>query len=152
MKQTLLFILLALMGIAPAMGQNALNAKADNIVGTYTGTKNDDRFKARITRQADGTYKAQVFWVENDRDEDGNKILDRKNPDKSLRNAPCDRIVLFSGLQYNKEDQCWDGTKIYDPHRGIRAKMKAWFTKDGRLCIKGTLFGISESVYWQRLP
>ena len=62
MKQTLLFILLALLGIAPTMGQNALNAKADNIVGTYTGTKNDDRFKARITRQADGTYKAQVFW------------------------------------------------------------------------------------------
>jgi len=152
MKHTILFILLVLVGICPLVAQNAPGIKADNIVGTYTGRQNNDRFKVRVSRQDDGTYKAQVFWVENDRDKDGNKILDSKNPDKSLRNIPCDRIVLFSGLRYNAKDRCWDGTKVYDPQRGIRAKMKAWFANDGRLCIKGTLLGISETVYWQPLP
>ena len=138
--------------VISAMGQNALNGKADNIVGTYSGKQNSDNFKVRVTRQADGTYQAQVFWLEHDRDAAGNKILDTKNPDKQLRGTPADRIVLFSGLRYNSADQCWDSTKVYDPQRGVRARMKAWFDKGGRLCIKGTLLGISETVYWQRIP
>lgn len=106
MKHTILSVLLALAGICPLVVQNAPGIKADSIVGAYISRQNNDRFKVRVSRQDDGTYKAQVFWVENDRDKDGNKILDRKNPDKSLRNTPCDRIVLFSGLRYNAKERC----------------------------------------------
>ena len=47
----------------------------------------------------------------------GKKILDAKNPDKSLRNTPCDQIVIFNGLKYNASKRQWDGGKIYDPQR-----------------------------------
>lgn len=153
MKAKKVFMLLAimLMGGQITMAQNALNNNGDNIVGTYEGTQNGDRFKAKIEKLKDGTYRAQVFWVENDKDANGNKRLDEKNPDKSLRSTPADRIVLFSGLKYDAKKKEWNGTKIYDPQRGIRAKMTASFEKDGRLKLTGSVLLISESVYWKRI-
>ena len=148
----LFWLVALLLGISlPAMAQNTLNGRADNIVGTYAGMQGNDRFRARIVKLTNGTYRAQVTWLEHDRDAKGNKILDTKNPDKSLRNTPADRIVLFSGLKYNVEKQRWDDTKIYDPQRGIRAKLVVWFTADGRLALKGSLWGISETVYWTKI-
>ena len=140
-----------LMGCSMSFAQNELNNNGDNIVGTYESTQNGDRFKAKIEKLKDGTYRAQVFWVENDKDANGNKRLDEKNPDKSLRNTPADRIVLFSGLKYDAKKKEWNGTKIYDPQRGIRAKMTASFEKDGRLKLTGSVLLISESVYWKRI-
>ena len=66
-----------------AFSQTSLNGKADNIVGTYLGEQKGDVFKARITKASDGTYKGQIFWMENDRQADGSKRLDTKNPDKN---------------------------------------------------------------------
>lgn len=150
MKKILILMAFALGIVGGAVAQNTLNNRADAIVGTYSGMQGSDRFRAKITKFDDGTYRAQIIWLEHDRDDKGNKILDKKNPDKSLRNIPADRIVLFSGLRYNVKEHRWDGTKIYDPQRGIRAKMTAEFMADGRLKIKGSLMGISESVYWTR--
>lgn len=146
----LLFVLLTFLCVSPIIAQNPLNDKADNIVGIYMSKQGDDKFKAKIAKLTDGTYRGQVIWLENDKDAKGNKILDAKNPDKSLRSKPADQIVLFSGLKYNAKKRRWDDTKIYDPQRGIRANMTAEFAADGKLRIKGSLFGISESVYWTK--
>lgn len=146
----LALILLALLCVSPIAAQNVLNNKADNIVGTYSAKQGDDVFRAKIVKLTDGTYRAQVIWLEHDRDAKGNKILDSKNPDKNLRTKPADQIVLFSGLKYDEKKRCWNDTKIYDPQRGLRARMTAEFDADGRLRIKGTLMGISETVYWRK--
>ena len=134
-----------------AVAQNALNDKADNIVGIYESVQNGDRFRAKIEKLKDGTYRGQIIWMEKDKNKDGNKILDTKNPDKSLRNTPADRIVIFSGLKYDGKDHEWGGTKIYDPQRGVKAKMTASFAADGRLKITGSVLLISESVYWNKI-
>lgn len=150
MKQIIL-ILMTLLCVSPMLAQHPLNDKADNIVGTYSGKQGDDRFKAKIVKLSDGTYRGQVIWLEHDKDAHGNKILDTKNPDKSLRSKPADQVVLFSGLKYDAKKHYWNGTKIYDPQRGLKAHMTAEFTADGRLRIKGSLMGISESVYWSKV-
>lgn len=139
------------MGLGTAFAQNALNNKADNIIGNYLAKQNDDTYKAKITKLSDGTYQGQIYWMEKDRDAQGKKLLDEKNPDKSLRNKPCDQIVLFSGLKYNASKHHWDGTKIYDPQRGIRAKVTAEFMPDGKLKLRGTVLGIGESAYWEKI-
>ena len=150
MKQ-LILILMTLLCVSPMVAQNALNDKADNIVGTYSGKQGDDYFKAKIVKLSDGTYRGQVIWLEHDRDTQGRKILDTKNPDKSLRSKPADQIILFSGLKYDAKKHRWDNTKIYDPQRGLKANMTAEFTADGNLRIKGSLMGISEIVYWSKI-
>ena len=146
----LIVILMALLCASPMVAQSALNDKADNIVGTYSGKQGDDRFKVKIVKLSDGTYRGQVIWMERDKDAKGNKILDTKNPDKSLRSRPADQVVLFSGLKYDSKKRCWNDTKIYDPQRGLKASMTAEFVADGSLRIKGSVLGIGESVFWNK--
>lgn len=151
MKKTLITLIITLLSLTTAVSQNPFNNAADNIVGTYSGELNGDKFKAKITKLTDGSYRGQIIWVENDRDAQGHKLLDTKNPDKKLRNTPCDRIVLFSGLRYDAKEREWSGTKIYDPTRGMRAKLVASWTKDGQLRLKCSVMGISKNLYWQRI-
>ena len=153
MKAGKLFMTLAIMLMCGqfAVAQNTLNDNADNIVGTYEGVQNGDRFKAKIEKMKDGTYRGQMLWVENDKDENGNKKLDEKNPDKKLRNTPIDRIVIFSGLKYDAKKKEWNDTKIYDPQRGVKAKLNASFVSDGRLKLTGSVLLIHESVYWKKI-
>ncbi len=131
--------------------QNPLNNNADNIIGTYLCKQKDNSFKVKIEKLSDGTYKGQLCWIEKDKDKDGNKLLDKKNSNKKLRNTPLDRVVIFSGLKYNAKEKIWDDCKIYDPQRGVEAKLEIWFEKDGTLRVKGSKWGFSESVYWQKL-
>ena len=151
MKKAFVILLVLLPFMVFAQKENVLNAAADNIVGNYEASQQGDRFKAQVVKLADGTYEGRVYWMERPNDSKGNKRLDTKNPDKSLRKYPLENVVIFTGLVYNSSEHRWDSTKIYDPHRGVRAKMVASFQPDGRLKIKGSLMGFSESVYWKRI-
>ena len=151
MKKTVLLFFALVASLCQLQAQRALNEMADNIVGTYLGEQKGDVFKARITKASDGTYKGQIFWMENDRQADGSKRLDTKNPDKSLRSTPADKIVLFTGLKYNAKKQQWDGTKIYDPNRGIKVSMTATFDSPKVLKIRGSVLGIGETEVWKRV-
>ena len=150
MKKVFFSLVLFFLAVSGLSAQG-LNDKADNILGNWRATRSGEVSNVKVTRSADGSYMAQVYWVEVDKDRNGNKKLDSKNPDKSLRNTPCDRIVLIKGLKYNAEKKQWDGTDVYDPTKGIRAKCVVRFESDGRLRIKGSLLGISQSVYWEKL-
>ena len=131
--------------------QSSRNADPDGITGEYEVIHQGENTKVRVTKDTDGTYRAQVFWVENRLDEDGNVRLDEKNPDKSLRHVECDKIVLMLGLKYDSDKQKWGGTKVYDPTRGIRANVVCEFLSDDSLCVKGSLLGFSQSMYWKRI-
>ena len=129
--------------------QNPLNAEADSILGEYEVRHQGEYTKVRVTKDTDGTYRAQVYWVEERLDDKGNLRLDKKNPDKSLRHVPCDEIVLFKGLKYDQDKCRWGGTNVYDPTRGIRANVICVFMDDGSLRVKGHLLGFSQSIYWK---
>ena len=145
---TFLALFLAAFSFAQTNGDNSV---ANSILGDYESVQGKDHFKAHVTQNNDGTFKAQIFWIENDKDENGSKLLDANNPDKSLRNVPVDQIVLFDGLRYNASKKVWNDTKIYDPQRGIRANLTCEFQPDGKLMLKGSVVGISEKVYWTKI-
>ena len=105
-KLTLLLCLLAT-AFVTISGQSVLNSSADSILGEYEVRHQGEYTKVRVTKDTDGTYKAQVFWVEDRLDKNGNVRLDEKNPDKSLRHIECDQIVLISGLKYNGKKSGW---------------------------------------------
>lgn len=128
-----------------------LNSKADNIIGDYLVDHKGEKSKVRISKNADGSYTAQVFWVQNRTEKDGSVRKDTKNPDKSLRNVDCDKIVIFKGLKYDASSNSWTGATIYDPVRGINASLKASFKDSKTLSLKGSKMGFSETVLWTRL-
>ena len=138
------------MMLTPALAQG-LNDNGDNILGEYLTERGGTKSKVRVTKNADGTYKAQVFWVEKLYDESGNKRKDEKNPDKSLRNVDVDQIVLVKGLKYIAEDKEWGDAKIYDPTMGIKVNATAEFTDANTLKLRGTIMGIGKTLYWKRI-
>lgn len=146
MKKTIIAILALFLSLA----LHAQNDKGDNIIGTYLSHSGKDTYKVSVVKLADGSYKASICWLADTYDADGTLRTDKKNPDKQLRNTPLDKVVLFSGLKYDAAKQNWSGTKIYDPNRGLSAKMIAWFTAPGKLSVRGSLMGISETVTWTK--
>lgn len=143
---TIAAVLMAL----PAVAQN-INSNPDSIIGEYSTDRGGKKSKVRVSKNANGTYTAQVFWVENSLDADGNKRKDVKNPDKSLRNVDIDKVVLVDGLKYNSSDKTWGGTKIYDPSKGIKVNVEAQFETPDKLRLEGTIFGIGVTLYWIRI-
>jgi len=132
--------------------QNSLNSNPDALLGDYFIDHAQYKCKVHITHDADNVFTAQIFHVENPIDPETGKILtDIKNPNKALRNTPCNRIVLLYDIRYNEKKKCWDGGKVYDPTYGIKANATVEFVPDGRLKVKGSLFGISDYVYWIKL-
>ena len=123
----------------------------DRIVGLYYAAHQGEESKIRIFKEDDGSYTAQVIWVKDNLDENGEVEKDVKNPDKSMRNVPCNRIVLITGLEYNQSKHRWDGGKVYDPTRGIRANATCFFGDDGKFRLKGSLLGFSQTVIWEKI-
>ena len=130
----------------PAFAQAA--SGPDDILGEYYVEQNGEQSRVRFSKADDGTFQAHVFWVKNDLDKQGKKRLDEKNPNRSLRNVPCDQILLVWNMNFNPEKGQWSGGKVYDPTRGIRANAVCWFEDETHLKLKGSLLGISETVVW----
>ena len=150
MKKFLLTIVCALMAFAPALAQN-FNDKADNIVGEYLTDRGGSKSKVRVTKNAQGTYDAQVFWVEKPLDDKGQKRKDVKNPDKGLRNVDIDKVVLVKGLKYDAKGKEWTDTKIYDPGSGKIYSVDIEFKDAKTLKVYGNILGIGKTVYWTRI-
>lgn len=143
--------MLAVFAAATVMGL-AQNNKADNILGKYSAVQNGEGYKVEVTKKADGTYKAQIFWISEPNDpKTGKKKLDTKNPDKALRNVPSDCVVLIDGLKYDSAKQQWGDTKIYDPQRGLRANCTVKFENAKTLKVSGKVLGIGETATWTRI-
>jgi uncharacterized protein (DUF2147 family) len=140
----------AMMMVLPSFAQG-INDKADNIVGEYLTDRGCSKSKVRVTKNVDGTYDAQVFWVEKPLDAKGNKRKDVKNPDKNLRNVDIDQVVVVKGLKYDANDKVWGDTKIYDPSKGIRVNVTAEFESSEKLKLRGTILGIGTTIYWTKI-
>ena len=149
-KKIIVALICAVFCATPMYAQSK-NDNPDNIVGEYLTDRGGSKSKVRVYKEANGTYTAQVFWVENPYDKNGKKRKDVKNPDEKLRNVDIDKVVLVKGLKYDSDDKEWSGAKIYDPTKGIKVNATAKFEKDGRLKLRGTILGIGKTLYWQKI-
>ncbi|MBR5593392.1 MAG: DUF2147 domain-containing protein [Bacteroidaceae bacterium] len=149
MKMFIFTLICAL--VAVASNAQDLNSKGDNILGNYLSIKDGGKSKIKISKAADGTYTAQVYWVERALDANGNKRKDVKNPDKSLRNIDLDKVVLIKGLKYDADDKEWTDTKIYDPGSGKIYSVDIEFKDAKTLKVYGNILGIGKTVYWTRI-
>ncbi len=149
MKKILFTFMCALMVVAS--NAQDLNSNGDNIIGNYLSIKDGGKSKIKITKAANGTYTAQVYWVEKALDANGNKRKDVKNPDKSLRNVDIDKVVLIKDLKYVAKDKEWKDTKIYDPTAGKIYNVSIEFKEENKLKVFGNILGIGKTLYWTRL-
>ena len=149
MKKILFAIICALVTFT-ANAQD-INSNGDNIIGNYLSLKDGSKSKIKITKEADGTYTAQVYWIEKAFDANGNKRKDTKNPDKSLRNLDLDKVILVKGLKYDAKGKEWTDTKMYDPGSGKIYNVDIEFKDAKTLKVYGNILGIGKTLYWTRL-
>ena len=149
MKKIIFTIICALATLS--LNAQDLNSNGDNILGEYLSIKDGGKSKIKITKEANGTYTAQVYWVERALDASGNKRKDVKNPDKSLRNVDLDKVILVKGLKYDAKDKEWTDTKIYDPGSGKIYSVDIEFKDAKTLKVYGNILGIGKTVYWTRI-
>lgn len=148
MKKFLFMLLCLFMAVSvPMMAQSA----GDKIVGTYKAVRNGVTSKVKVTRNSNGTYKAQVIWVDNLKMPDGSIRKDVKNPDKSKRNVRADQIVLFDGMTYKNGE--WTGGRIYDPTSGKSYKLTITFKDAKTLKLRGYIGveALGETMYWTKI-
>ena len=150
MKRFIIALLCSVLFAAPSFSQS-MNSKGDNIIGEYLSIKDGGKSKIRVTKASDGTYTAQVFWVERALDKDGNKRKDSKNPDKSLRNVTLDNVVIIKALKYDADDQEWGDTEIYDPSSGKIYDVDIEFKDSKTLKVYGNIWGIGTTIYWTKI-
>lgn len=150
MKKTIFTLISAIMFAIPTFAQE-INKNGDEIIGEYLTDRGGSKSKVRVTKAEDGTYTAQLFWVQNPLDKNGNKRKDVKNPDKNLRNVDIDKVVVIKGLKFDKSEGEWNGTKIYDPSKGIRVDVEAEFVDAKKLKLFGNIWGIGTTIYWTKL-
>lgn len=146
LKTTLLFAL-ALFAVAGVQAQN----NADRIVGIYKAVEEGKESQVEFTRKPDGTYQGQIIWLKTPNNPDGTPKLDVKNPDKAKRSVRADQVVVVEGIRYDAEDNVWDGGRVYDPTKGKTYKVEVSFKDPQTLRVKGSLLGISRSVYWTKI-
>ena len=150
MKKLIFTLLWATMLAMPSFAQS-INKNGDEIIGEYLTDRGGSKSKVRVTKETNGTYTAQIFWVENPLDKNGNKRKDVNNPDKNLRNVDIDKVVIVKGLKFDKSEGEWNGTKIYDPSKGIRVNVEAEFVDAKKLKLFGNIWGIGTTIYWTKI-
>lgn len=150
MKKVIFTLMCAVLLSAPSFAQD-MNSKGDNIIGEYLFAKKTGDSKIRISKATDGTYTAQVFWVANALDKNGNKRKDVKNKDKNLRNVDLDKVVIIKGLKYDADDKEWGDADIYDPSSGKIYDVDIEFKDAKTLEVYGNIWGIGKTVYWKKI-
>ncbi len=144
MKKVFLFLIACIITSA-----SFAQAGADKLLGVYFLEHGGDKSKVRVTKNADNTYKFQVFWMEKMYDKEGKLRVDKKNPDVSKQNTRADQIVLIKSLTY--KDNVWKDGKIYDPTRGKFFDVEVKFKDAETLAVKGSWGIFSQTVYWKKL-
>ncbi len=107
MKKIFVFSILLLGLVAmPLQAQNSKNENSDAIVGVYKVNHDGEVSKVRVYKTADGSYEAQCIYLQDSLDKKTGKLrVDEKNPDKSLRTVPCNKVVILRALRYNAKKQ-----------------------------------------------
>lgn len=144
MKKLISLLLMLMLAVTGAMAQ------ADKVCGTYKAVQNGAASKVKIFKHGDG-YRAQIFWVEHPKNEDGSIKLDTKNPDAAKRKTPMDKVILIDKVKYNAKDKTWESGKIYDPTSGKTYNVELSIKDAKTLTVKGKLGPFSKKLYWTRL-
>jgi len=110
--------------------------KDEVIIGKWMSTENN--LEVEVYKQ-NAAFKAKLLWFDDsdDKTKPTASRLDEKNHDKALQNRKLIGIEVMHGLQYNEDDDEWQGGIIYDSSSGKNWEAKVWINAVGLLKVRG---------------
>jgi uncharacterized protein (DUF2147 family) len=148
MKTINLFSLLLIMLFS--ISTYAQKYSADDLMGVWEPSHGKGRVK--IDKIGD-KYFGKVVWIKEPIDpETGEKKLDKKNPDETLRTRKRLGLRVLQDFSANGSGY-WDGGTIYDPETGTTYSCKITMKDKNTLDIRGfvgvSIFGRTDT--WKRV-
>jgi uncharacterized protein (DUF2147 family) len=117
----------------------------DDILGKWFSE--DKSIKIEFSIYED-KYYANIVWMSEPKDKEGNEKLDKNNPDPQKRNKPILGLTIVWGLSYDNEK--WTNGYVYSPQKGVIVNCDIHIDKDGRLALVASKFGIKREKFWTR--
>jgi glucans biosynthesis protein C len=94
----------------------------------------------------------RVVWLRSPFDGNGCPMIDRHNPEATLRNRPIVGIDILSGLE-PETGESWDGGTIYDPTSGRTYGCTITLAGEHRLLVRGYIafHALGRTTTWIRV-
>lgn len=151
----MVWALLAL-GLLLAMPGNSLGGNGDSIVGVWNTADNDAKIEMY---KCGASYCGRIVHLEEPNYPKDDKhgmgglpMVDRNNPNPSLRKRPLVGLTFLEGFRY-EGDNVWDGGRIYNPENGKIYKARISLADGDHILLRGywgiSLLGRTET--WVRI-
>ena len=105
MKKFILTLAMLVMPLAAAFAQD--------VIGKWK--LEDGTAIVEVYKQGDA-YNGKIVWLQDPNEPDGSPVVDKNNPDKSLRSRKLIGLNMLSNLKKNGGE--YNGGSIYDPGNG----------------------------------
>lgn len=123
--------------------------KPDAIIGIWLNEEKDAQIEVY---EKDKLFFGKIVWLKNAKDENGNWVLDTKNPDVSLRNRKKMGLTILHNLKWDSDKNEWNDGEIYDSREGDTYSLFARLDSKNELNLRGyigfSLFG--KTTTWTR--
>ena len=131
-----------------SMGQN--DSDANKILGKWLTAEEKGRVK--IYQCNGDEYCGKIVWTKNNAQGKPPKF-DENNPDPDKRDRKILGLTILKGLEYNADEEIWEGGKIYDPNKGKKYNCYVELVNPDKLKLRGYIgFSmIGRSSYWTRI-
>lgn len=121
----------------------------DAIIGIWLNEEKDAQIEVY---KKDKLFFGKIVWLKNAKDENGNWVLDTKNPDVSLRNRKKMGLTILHNLKWDSDKNEWNDGEIYDSREGDTYSLFARLDSKNELNLRGyigfSLFG--KTTTWTR--
>ena len=122
---------------------------SEDILGVWLNEEADAQIE--VFKEND-KYFGKIVWLKNAKHENGDWMLDIKNPDEELRSRRKLGMTIMQNLVWDNRDKEWNDGKIYDAREGdtysLYAKTNGMDILNLRGYIGFSLFGKTTS--WTR--
>jgi len=123
---------------------SSFNDPQEALVGTWL--TEDQKSKVEIYQKGD-EYFGKIVWLAKGTDRKGNPVVDKKNPEKSLRKRPILGIEMIQNLQYRNGK--WVG-KLYAPKSGRTVDATIELVGQNNLKLVVSYYSFSKTQNWTR--
>lgn len=115
------------------------------IVGTWL--IEDGMGKVQIFEQQ-GKFYGKIVWLKKATDEYGKPLLDKENPNPSLRSRTVQGLSMLSNFTYNGKGM-WENGYIYDPKTGKTYNCTLWM-EGNTLKVRGSVGMLYDTQTWTK--
>lgn len=126
------------------------NGNADAIVGKWKSSSFDYNIELY---KSESEYEGKIIDIKKISLTKNKPLLDKLNPQRSLRNQPIIGMTNVTGFEYNQYDGIWEDGVFYNPGTGQTIKCTISMKDNNTLEVVGFLgFALTEvSMTWKRM-